>query len=538
MPLVTRAPSRLRAVLIVCAITLLAAACTPAVLAGHGQTGAAAASPGSSTPPASTSPTTIPPTPAQPLAQFADCRAAIDVNALGLPAGRAARLSFGCARIDVPLNYADPNGKKISLVLLRIHDSANTAHTGSLLVNPGGPGGSGVNLALGILGKVPDALLSHFDLIGFDPRGVGLSSPIKCLSDSQKDRINALSPDVLTAAGFALAKRTATDVANACSAKYGTDLAQYDTVQTARDMDQIRQAVGDSKMNYLGFSYGTELGAQYIHLFPNNLRVAVLDGAVDPLTDDITTFANQVKGFEGAFDQFAAWCTKHSPCRDLGNPRQAVADIAAQAGRSPIASSQPGETRTATSSIVYTAVLSALYSQSQWQSLGQALLDAQNGDAKGLFRLADAYNERFNGHYTNIADANLTISCNDSKPGPSDATIRQTAQSWAKRFPLFGAWNANGLFSCQPWQPQRTIPPLPTAPNTPHKVLVVGNLHDPATPYQGAKDLAKTLGNTELLTWDGEGHTSYLQGSKCVDQAVDRYLIDLTLPRAGTTCPR
>ncbi|HKC28728.1 MAG TPA: alpha/beta hydrolase [Jatrophihabitans sp.] len=530
----SRIRPRLRVILAAGAISVLAAGCTAPTLTGHGRTGVSPAAPGAP----ATSAATVPPTPAQPLAQFADCRSAIDVNALGLPTQRAAKLSFGCARIDVPLNYADPTGKKISLVLLRIHDSDNTAHTGSLLVNPGGPGGSGVNLALGILGNVSDALLTHFDLIGFDPRGVGLSTPIKCLSDAEKDRMNALSPDVLTPAGFALAQRTASKVANACNATYGKDLAQYNTVQTARDMDQIRQAVGDSKMNYLGFSYGTELGAQYIHLFPHNVRAAVLDGAVDPLTNDITTFANQVKGFEDAFDQFATWCDEHSPCRDLGNPRRAVHDIAARASRSPLRSSQPGETRTATSSIVYTGVLSALYSQSEWQSLGQALLDARNGDAAGLFRLADSYNERFNGHYTNIADANLTISCNDSKPGPSDATIRQTALSWAKRFPLFGVWNADGLFSCQPWQPVRTIPPLPTAPNTPHKILVVGNLHDPATPYQGAKDLARTLGNAQLLTWDGEGHTSYLQGSSCVDHAVDNYLITLSVPAAGTTCPR
>jgi pimeloyl-ACP methyl ester carboxylesterase len=460
------------------------------------------------------------------------------VSALGLPASRKNKLSFGCATISVPLDYADPSGATIDLQLVKIHDSDNRRSIGSLIVNPGGPGASGASLALGLAGQVSDTVLSHFDLVGFDPRGVGASDPIECLSDAEQDVLNSASPNVLTSAGFAEAKRLAKTVADKCSAKYGSALAQYDTVQTAKDMDRIRQAVGDAQMNYLGFSYGTELGAQYVHLFPSHVRVAVLDGAVDPLTDDITSVADQWQGFESAFDQFAAWCARHSPCRNLGNARQAVATVAAKAAAAPIQSSVATESRRATSAIVYTGVLSALYSQSRWASLGQALSDAERGDAKGLFELADSYNERYNGHYTNISEANTAISCNDSKPGPSDAMIRATAKSWHRRFPIFGLWAASGLFSCQQWQPKRTVPPLPTAPSTARKVLVIGNLHDPATPYQGAKDLAKTLGNAELLTWDGEGHTSYLQGSTCVNGYVDAYLVSGALPPAGKTCPR
>jgi pimeloyl-ACP methyl ester carboxylesterase len=303
-------------------------------------------------------------------------------------------------------------------------------------------------------------------------------------------------------------------------------------------MDQVRQAVGDSQMNYLGFSYGTELGAQYLHLFPGRMRVAVLDGAVDPLTSDIEMDTKQLQGFEGAFDQFAGWCTKHDPCSRLGDPRQAVYKLVAIAKGSPIPTSAPGDNRKATVNLVLTGVAQAMYSQSEWAPLGQALLDARNGDAKGLLTLADQYNERFGGHYTNISDANTTINCNDAKPGPSDATIRATSRSWSKQFPMFGLDWAPSLFLCQQWQPERTVPPLPTAPSTPHKVLVIGNLHDPATPYQGAKDLTRTLGNAELLTWDGEGHTSYLQGSTCIDDYVNTYLVSGTLPPAHKTCPR
>jgi pimeloyl-ACP methyl ester carboxylesterase len=508
---------------------LLAAGCTGSLVTGRGSI-----SGGTGTSGAPGTPSTAPSVPTEAPANFFDCSDNINIGALGLPPGRAGKLTFECATISVPEDYADPSGATLRIQLVRVHDSDDNNPIGSLIVNPGGPGGSGVNLALGLAGQVSDRLLQHFDLVGFDPRGVGYSSPIHCLSDAEKDRFNAASPDIRTAAGFAEAKQLAQEFADKCKAKYGADLADYNTVETAKDMDLIRQAVGDAKMNYLGFSYGTKLGAQYIHLFPSKVRVAVLDGAVDPLTNDITSFANQLQGFEDAFDQFAQWCRTHSPCSQLDDPRQAVYDIAAQARQSPIPAS--GDSRKATSSLVYTGVLSALYSRGRWLTLGQALLNAQDGDAKGLLSLADEYNERYGGHYTNIADANTTINCNDSKPGPSDAKIRATTRSWVHRFPMFGLWSAASLFSCQQWQPDREVPPLPTAPDTPRKVVVIGNLHDPATPYQGAQDLTKTLGNAELLTWDGEGHTSYLQGSSCIDDYVDDYLIDGTLPPAGKTC--
>jgi pimeloyl-ACP methyl ester carboxylesterase len=513
---------------------LVLSACTVATVSGHGS--AVRGSP--STPAAG--PTGGPggTLAAQPAVTFPDCSRSLQLGALAFPPGRRQRLTFGCATISVPLDYAHPGGRTISVRLLRVHDRADVQRTGALLVNPGGPGGSGIDYTVEFAAAAPDRLLSHFDLIGFDPRGVGASTPIRCLSDHQKDVINAESPDIGTAAGFAEARRIAAEMASACSLRYGNALAQFNTVQTARDMDRIRQAAGDSRMNYLGFSYGTELGAQYAHLFPGTVRVAVLDGAVDPFTDFVASFTDDLKGFEAAFDQFAAYCRRTDPCRRLGDPRSAVYRVVAEADRSPIPSSAEGETRTATSSIVHTAVLSALYSRSYWPVLAQALLSAENGDSRLVFALADEYNRRTNGHYTNIADANTAITCNDSAPGPSDATIRATAASWAKRFPIFGRWDAPGLFQCQPWQPLRTVPPLPTARATADAVLVIGNLHDPATPYQGAKDLTRALGHAELLTWDGEGHTSFLQGSACVDTHVVNYLLAGTLPPPGTTCPR
>jgi pimeloyl-ACP methyl ester carboxylesterase len=503
-------------------------ACT-ATVSGHGaaRTGPVTARPLPQSPPSAE----------QQPASFTDCSSLFNLSSLSFPAGRRERLSFGCARINVPLDYANPSGRTISLELVKVHDSSN--RTGNaLVVNPGGPGGSGVETAVGLAARVSDKVLSHFDLLGFDPRGVGLSSAISCVSDSEKDKLNSAAPNMLTAAGLAEAKQLAQGVASGCNAKYGAALADFNTVQTAKDMDRVREAVSNNQLNYLGFSYGTELGSVYAHLFPDHVRVAVLDGAVNPLTDGIKAFADQLRGFEDAFDQFAADCRTLAECRPLGNPRQVVYSIVKRANENPLKSSDSSDSRRATGSIVLTGVLSALYSQDEWPALGRALLAARGGDAKDLFVLADNYNQRqADGHYSNIYDANTTISCNDTKPGPSDATIKATAIKWVHSYPMFGGWAAASLFSCQVWQPKRTPVPRPVA-DTPQRVLVIGNLHDPATPYQGARDLAKTMGNAELLSWDGEGHTSYLQGSSCVDKYVDDYLVAGTLPPPNTTCPR
>lgn len=482
-------------------------------------------------PPSSTSPTVTP----QQIA-FGSCSQIFDPSALTIPQSRASHLTYGCGRLQVPLDYSNQSGPTISLELVKVHDDRNPTGN-ALMVNPGGPGGSGFDLALGLAGQLSDSLLASFDIIGFDPRGVGLSSPVSCVSNQRKDQLNAAAPDVLTAAGFAQAKSLAAAVANGCSAAYGASLADFDTVQTAMDMDRIRQSLGGQQLNYLGFSYGTELGSVYAHLFPHNVRVEVLDGAVDPLTADIAAFANQLGGFEGAFDQFAQDCLTRPACAVLGNPRQVVYGLVNQANQTPIPTSNTADHRSATGSLILTGVLSALYSKSQWAALGDALIAARQGDSKAILALADEYNQRNpDGTYSNIYDANTAISCNDSKPGPTDATIQATAVTWVKNYPMFGRWSAASLFSCQEWQPKRTPVPLATAP-TPQKVLVIGNLHDPATPYQGAKDLVNTMGNALLLTWDGEGHTSYLQGSTCIDGYVNNYLIHGTLPPANTTCP-
>jgi pimeloyl-ACP methyl ester carboxylesterase len=527
-----------RLLVAVAVLCLAATACSQAV-SGHPQAatgsgasgaGSASGSPSKSTPP--TTPTPVAPAPAP--IQFRDCTSSLVQAGLPVPSALKGKIKVGCGQMTVPLDYAHPSNGQITLYVVKIHDTENSHPLGSLLTNPGGPGASGLDFTLGLLGEISVSVVAKYDLIGFDPRGVGLSQPVRCVSDKQKDVLLAESPEVTTAAGFAEAETQAKKFAAACLQKYGTSLQYYNTENTARDMDQIRGALGDDHMDYLGFSYGTELGWVYAHLFPSTARAIVLDGAVDPDTTDITEFANQIGGFERAFDQFAANCKTVSPCKQLGDPRQAVQQVTSRARVSPMPTKS---TRKLTENLAYTGVLQALYSKSLWTRLANGLIDAERGDGTALLALADQYNERSaDGTYTNVQDANTTISCNDSAPGPSDATIRRTAAQWAVDYPLFGRWSASGLFTCQDWQPHRTITPRPDAA-TPSKVLVVGNVHDPATPYQGAKDLTRDLGNAELLTWNGQGHTSYLNGSTCVDKYVNQYLLTLKLPPDDTVCP-
>ena len=467
---------------------------------------------------------------------FSDCSSQFQAAIGG---SKAKGMEFSCGKLPVPLDYAQPGGESIQLFVLKVHlKSQRTAdRVGSLLVNPGGPGGSGVNLAAGLVNALSDTIFDHFDLVGFDPRGVGLSQPLQCISDREKDRLAAADPDVRTGVGRAQAKASALAVVKACATKYGSGLGDYNTAETARDMDLIRQAVGDAKLNYLGFSYGTRLGAAYAHQFPTSIRAEVLDGALDPVTSELAQDEQQTKAFEQAFDQFAADCVKRPACAVLGSPRSVVTSLIAEADRRPIHSSRKGETRIATGGIVTIAVVSALYDQSDWARLGSALISAQRGDAAGLFTLADEYLERDEdtGHYTNIMDANLAINCNDSRLKITDALVVNEARQWIAKYPIFGRNAAAALYSCYGWPPSGHPLPPASAPGAP-PILVIGTVHDPATPYRQAAVLAKALGSGVVLTWDGEGHTAYPK-TNCIRTKVDSYLVTAT-PPAGDSCPR
>jgi pimeloyl-ACP methyl ester carboxylesterase len=303
-------------------------------------------------------------------------------------------------------------------------------------------------------------------------------------------------------------------------------------------MDRIRQAIGDPKLSYLGYSYGTTLGSTYAELFPGHIRALVLDGVVDPDSNPKADAEAGAAALEKGFDAFAADCTSRPAGCPIGaEPRAAVTDLMAQAQNSPIPSAKQGETRKATGGVVQLAVLASLYDTGSWPQLAQALAAAQKGDSQGLFSIADGYWQRLgNGTYSNLMDANIAISCADAKQTFSEEEARRLAADWNQKYPLFGAGAAVGLYSCTAWHVQRTPLPKRKAVDTSAPILVVGNTGDPVTPYQGAQDMAKDLKDDVLLTWQGQGHTSYPK-TPCVTAAVNAYLLDLTVPSNGQTCP-
>ena len=447
-------------------------------------------------------------------------------------------LSFECGRADVPIDYDEPEGETLPLFVVRATLGARTEQTGNLLVNPGGPGGSGADAAIGLSLTLPEPVMERFSVVGFDPRGVGLSTPVECIPPELKEELFSTEPRPSTAeeidAAFDLAER----VAAGCEEEYGEALGIFNTVDTARDMDRLRAALGDEQLTYLGYSYGTTLGSTYAELFPEKVRALVLDAAVDPDADPVAHAEGQAAGFEDAFDAFAAGCRGLRAGCPFGRPRIQLEQLLTDAEAQPVPSSEEGETRGATPGVIVTAVAAALYDQESWPQLSQALDAAREGDSAKIFSLADSYTGRLeDGTYSNLFDANYAISCADTDPEqlPSEEEIRTLVAEWSQEYPLFGAGSAVSLYNCSVWDAPRT--PLPerdaegSAP-----ILVIGTEGDPATPLEGAVDMATRLENAVLLTWEGEGHTAYPKTS-CVTRTVNDYLIGGVAPVDDLTCP-
>ncbi|SNT32102.1 alpha/beta hydrolase fold [Asanoa hainanensis] len=452
----------------------------------------------------------------------------------------ASNMTYDCATIKVPQDWSDAgNGQTFDVALIRVRNKKQHDRIGSLLVNPGGPGASGVDLAVYLsfgaaFQGIPDEVTQRFDIVGFDPRGVDRSSPVECISDAQLDESFGYVPDPETQAQFDGLVDLNTTIGKECDAKYGDKLKLFSTVQTAKDMDAIRKAVGDEKTTYLGYSYGTLLGATYAQLFPKNVRALVLDGAVDPRQSFVAGSESQAKGFALAFDNFAKWCdSTPDQCPIAPDAKAAVNTQIDKAEVSPVTGAGG---RKATSGWVFYAVISSLYTQSGWQALGSAIKALEDGKPAQVFQLADAYAERApDGTYSNLFDANIAVNCADTKSVPDVNQIRTLQGQWRSQIPMFGAPLAVGMLTCSVWPGGHD--PYPTGPATGSApILVVGTTGDPATPYAQAPALANMLGVGRLLTWEGEGHTAYPQTS-CVTEAVDAYLLNLTVPPEGKRCP-
>jgi pimeloyl-ACP methyl ester carboxylesterase len=442
-------------------------------------------------------------------------------------------IKFDCGDVRVPKDWHHPdNGETLKIALMRARALDPGQRQGSVVMNPGGPGGSGIDYLPDLVGNVTN-LLQHFDVIGFDPRGVGASDNVKCISDSDLDKNFGYDPDPVSQASWDTYVTLQRHIADGCQTKFGEELSLYATVQAAQDMDVIRSAVGDAKLTYLGFSYGTLLGAVYAQLHPENVRAMVLDGAVDPTATSTEAAEGQAKGFQQALTNFTTWCAGNAhQCDIAADPQGQLAKALATAQTNPV---KARDGRTVTQGLVFWGIVEALYSEQIWSYLGSAIHDLNGGDPTAILRLSDFYTERDpSGRYSTLFDANNAVNCADANY-PTVDEARALQSQWRAKYPLFGAPMAAGITTCAVWPAKKD--PFPTGPaKGAPPILVVGTTGDPATPYEGTQKLADMLGVGQVLTWEGSQHTAY-PDTTCIRNAVDNYLINLTLPAKGLRCP-
>jgi len=438
--------------------------------------------------------------------------------------------SFECAKVQVPVDYTHPDGPKLSVALVKVPASDPSKRIGSLLVNPGGPGGSGIDLAEG--NPWPADIHERFDIVGFDPRGVGRSSPLDCHRTLAEMYHSDPTPRTAQQTSHLL-QESRTFVRN-CATAYKALLPHLGTRDVARDLDRIRVALGESKLNYLGYSYGTSIGQVYADLFPTHIRAMVLDGIVRLGQPGLEAATDQGLSFEKNLEAFEKGCTANPPCALGSDPAAVVSRVQAKVEAAPIAA--PGQDRPLGPGEFQLGVGEALYSQAEWTALATALKQADQGNGSGLVRLADAYLERNpDGTYPNGFEIYFAVSCLDWSWPHDPAAVLAAGRAASKAAPHLGEGTVTDYVRCAYW-------PTPSQPLTPPKaigsppIVVVSTTNDPATPYVDGVALARRLPQGVLITHRGNGHTIYAQGDACVDDAVNTYLITLKPPPNGLVC--
>jgi pimeloyl-ACP methyl ester carboxylesterase len=449
--------------------------------------------------------------------------------------------AFECARLEVPLDYTAPDGRTAQIGVLR--QRATGERIGSLLVNPGGPGSSGMSLAASMAGRLAESpVLQRFDLVGFDPRGVGSSTPtIDCLNDAEWE-IERADLDVdPSPEGIAQTEAENQQYAQRCTERSGGPdvLANVGTRDVVRDLDILRQALGDAQLTYLGYSYGTRIGSAYAEAFPQNVRALVLDGALDPTQTTVERTVDQNAGFQQAFEAYAADCATQPNCPLGTDPAQATANFQALT-RPLIDRPVPAEggSRTLSYPDAVTGTIQALYLSDFWPILSRGLSGLASGDGTFLLRLADVYNDRGqDGTYGNSIEAFTVISCVDEERITTREEQAELIRAATEAAPFRddGRGVVPALDPCAFWpSPPTSEPHIPQVEGL-APTLTVSVTGDPATPYQAGVDLAQAL-NGSLLSVEGNQHTAALQGNACVDEIVTAYLVDLQLPAEGARC--
>ncbi|MFE9446914.1 alpha/beta hydrolase [Streptomyces sp. NPDC006739] len=503
------------------AATLLVAGCGGGSSGRGGDEGKDRSDPSTATP-AATAVTGLPASLASQKPAWGRCKATGDSPA---PSG-----DWQCATLRTPLDWARPDGRTIGLALIRAKATGGD-RIGSLLFNFGGPGASGVT-TMPYYAVTASKLRERYDLVGWDPRGVGASEGVRCRSDRDVQAAEDVDVTPDTPAEERAYLQDAADFGKGCERAVGTLMAHVSTTDTARDMDLMRQVLGDPKMHYFGISYGTELGGVYAHLFPRNVGRLVLDAVVDPTADAVGHAENQARGFQRALDDYLT-----STGQDPKQGSRKIVDLLRRIDAKPLPTSSA---RRLTQTLAITGIVLPLYSKESWPSLTSALRAAEQGDGSPLLSLADEYNDRdSSGHYGTTTQAQRVISCLDDKQRPTLAQTKKLLPAFERISPVFGdflGWDTAGWCHDWPVAGQSDTPDVSAPGAAP--ILLVGNTGDPATPYEGARRMADALGKGVgvELTWKGEGHGAYGSGSDCVDATVNAYVLNGTVPKDGKVC--
>lgn len=448
-----------------------------------------------------------------------------------------------CATITAPMNWDDPTAGDIQLAVVRV--PASGQKIGSLFTNPGGPGASGYDYVYNSGAQTFDPEIAQsFDIVGWDPRGVGRSSAVECYDDAGMDEYWYGVPDPMPTTDQQIidhATQTAKDFADACAANTGPLLQYVDTMSTVRDLDLLRAIVGDEQLNYFGFSYGTDIGAHYADTFPQNVGRMVLDGATDPSLSSFDVILAQQAGFGDATKAYLEDCLKQAAqCPFRGSVDQAIGQINDLMAKVDEKLPKNADGRVLTSSVVDTAISLALYDETGWPMLTQAFTQyMRQQDPSGFFELSDIYYDRDpSGHYlTNMFEAFIAINCLDYPVETDPEAIKEFNRKLAESTPIgVPGPEAMGDVQCEQWPyPSRVTPHAVTGAGA-APIVVVGTTGDPATPVEWAEAVSEQLESGVLLTFEGEGHIAYDEGDACVNDAINHYLVSGEPPADGTTC--
>lgn len=447
--------------------------------------------------------------------------------------------NFECTELAVPIDYQKISTGTFNISVLRYAAQDPARRIGAIVVNPGGPGASGVDYAYNAEYIFDPDLTDRYDIVGFDPRGVSRSEPIICLSDEETDANYASDSKVDSDAEFAHAIDESKYFLAKCEANT-THLTSYSTANAARDMDILRAALGEAKLNYMGKSYGTFMGALYAHLFPNNIGRVVLDGAVDPTVSNIDQTKNQAVGFDHALAAFIADCATQEDCplpADQKSATEILLEIWHDAATKPLPLKNTNDQRVVSESLLVIGTASALYDSTDgWPQLRNAIKEALSGYGDTYLELADIYTGReSDGTYRNNEfDAGAIIDCLDFADARSANQLRADSAEIVKAAPIFGPYIALSGLTCEYLDRPTPVEVKKTKTNA--TIIIIGTTGDPATPYEWAQGLHKLLPNSKLLTLVGDGHTGQGRGNACIDNAVNAYYLRGKIPTADLRC--